>query len=62
MEQKGTPHMALPLISSGRGSGPDPGPTATNHITNNNGPANDPGAADMADHLTRQYQNMPGQR
>jgi uncharacterized lipoprotein YehR (DUF1307 family) len=41
----------------------DPGPTVTNHITyTNRGAANDPGAADMADHLTRQYQNMPGQR
>jgi TP901 family phage tail tape measure protein len=57
--------MPLPQpISSGRESGPAPGPTIiNNNITqNNHGKANDPGTEAIGDHLRRQYENLPGQR
>lgn len=53
-----------PPVSSGRGSGPAPGPggpAVVNHITyNNNGAANAPSVNDLSNHLTRQYQSLPG--
>jgi hypothetical protein len=52
---------AAGLLGAGLRSGTrTSGPQVTNHITiNSNGAANDPTAGDLADHLTRQYQNLP---
>src|SRR4029077_19881668 len=60
MEAKEPP--VPPPLSSGRGSGPEPGPKGpqvVNHITyNNNGAANAPSLNDVSSHLTRQYQGV----